>query len=409
MDMTMTTSTFNKTVLALTLVALTPLLHAEGIEGIEPVTHPKISRGMDKVKVDSKTGYWRFQYTDTEDGQYKTHTTIPPILIKPSVKSSVRSKNASFEYSYVVSNHPTATQSLNSFYVNVDGINTTTRPQPQLLEAEEANSDPKKAVDAMYALSLWLEEQNKHCEQFIVGVKDWNVLTGCHPTGLHYNWSTYSSGEDKALKPGQTIKGATLTIPFLPGVAMMRFDAVVPQSGLPPHMPMDETTEFGKKVLHLINTIGKETPVLAPSIEIPKPYNSAELARRIKAHVQTWIVTKPGYELQTGNELITTATLLKLNRQFDMLIPALERKDKAAVRGVSQEMLTQIFIPHRDLNHHKFLTDDELHATSPKRRLSISADATVNNAVTIESVHRVAARALGFNIMYLITRSERGE
>ncbi|MEY3996799.1 MAG: hypothetical protein RL344_1142, partial [Pseudomonadota bacterium] len=45
---------------------------------------------------------------------------------------------------------------------------------------------------------------------------------------------------------------------------------------------------------------------------------------------------------------------------------------------------------------------------TPKRRLTIAADATVTNTATIEPLHRVAARALGFNLMYLITQSEKG-
>jgi hypothetical protein len=405
----MNLNTLNKTVLSLTLLTLTAFAQAEGIEGIEPVSNPITVRGMDKARVDPKTGYWIFQYTDTEDGKYKTRTTIPPTLIKPSVQSSIRSTGDTFEYSYTVHNDKTATQNINSFYVNVNGINTTTRPEPKIITAEEANKDPKKNSESIQAIFEWLDEQNKHCDKFMVGVPEWNALTGCHPNGLHYNWSTYANGEKWAIKPGQMMRGAKFIIPFLPGVAMMQFSADVPESTLPPHMPSnDDTTEFGQKVLQLINTIGKEVPVLAPSITIPKPYNGATLARNLKAHVQTWIVKKPGYELQTGNELITAPTLAALNRQFDLLIPALERKDKAAVRGIAQTMLTQLFTPHTDLDHHKFIEDDEIHNTKPKRNLIISADATVKNTAIMEPLHRVAARALGFNLMYLITQSEKG-
>ncbi|MEN9912560.1 MAG: hypothetical protein RI956_1004, partial [Pseudomonadota bacterium] len=352
-----------------------------------------------------------FQYTDTEDGKYKTRTTIPPTLIKPSVQSSIRQKDTSFEYSYVVSNDKTATQNINSFYVNVDRINTTTRPEPKHQSNPQFTPQEQTAQTSKFfqILDVWLEEQQTRCDKFMVGVPEWNALTGCHPNGLHYNWSTYANGEKWAIKPGQTMRGAKFIIPFLPGVAMMRFSADVPESTLPPHMPSnDETTEFGQKVLQLLNTIGKETPVIAPQIAIPKPYSGAELARRIKADMQTWIVKKPGYELQTGNELITPTTLGDLNRQFDLLIPALERKDKAAVRGIAQQMLTQIFTPHTDLDHHKFIEDDEKHNTTPKRRLTIATDASVTNTATMEPLHRVAARALGFNLMYLITQSEKG-
>jgi hypothetical protein len=141
--------------------------------------------------------------------------------------------------------------------------------------------------------------------------------------------------------------------------------------------------------------------VLGPAITIPFPYNGAELAKRVKAHMQTWL----------EDDLITPLALNSINREFDVLIPALERGDKMGVRGSSIAIWQQLFIHHRDLNHRKFNDDDDRHESHPKRHINIARDGSViinGQSVTKEPMNRVAARALGYNLMYMLTRSEMG-
>jgi hypothetical protein len=373
--------------------------------------HMARARAVNKVTVDPKTGAWHFEYLHSENDNFeegdnyekvtfRKRSMYPPNMFDVTIKSNIKAKgNDVFEYSYVVSNGKHSKQQIISFGLG-NKVNLTSRPEPKGGSFE------------------WIKEQSNLCKSRIVPSKVVEVHTYCNERGSGYglyalttkNW-TDEKGELRSsyagLKPGQSWDQMKITVPVLPGVFMA--DAMgdndeqkVPQAILDVDSPAKDKLE------QLLNTIGKETPVIAPQIAIPKPYSGAELAKRIKADMQTWIVKKPGYELQTGNELITPTTLGDLNRQFDLLIPALERKDKAAVRGIAQQMLTQLFTPHTDLDHHKFIEDDEKHNTTPKRRLTIAADATVTNTATIEPLHRVAARALGFNLMYLITQSEKG-
>jgi hypothetical protein len=373
--------------------------------------HMAKARAVNKVTVDPKTGAWHFEYLhseyDFEEGDrydkvtFRKRSMYPPNMFDVTVKSTIKTKgNDVFEYAYVVSNAKQSKQQIISFGLG-NKVNLTSRPRPEGGSFE------------------WIKEQSKLCDSRIVPSKVVEVHTYCNESGSGYglyalrtkNWVD-EKGEQRStyagLKPGQSWDQMKITVPVLPGVFMA--DAMGDNDDQKaPKAILDVDSPAQKKLEQLLNTIGKEVPVIAPQIAIPKPYNGAELARRIKADMQTWIVKKPGYELQTGNELITAPTLAALNRQFDLLIPALERKDKAAVRGIAKEMLTQIFTPHTDLDHHKFIEDDAIHNTKPKRTLSISADATVKNTAVMEPLHRVAARALGFNLMYLITQSERGK
>jgi hypothetical protein len=231
-------------------------------------------------------------------------------------------------------------------------------------------------------------------------IYEWQALIKYGPGMFSYGWASAYQDISTGVKPGETRGNMRLTVPSLPGVLMMRTEGNTPSEPLPAGMPKEDS-DFRTKVKALLATIGLATPVLGPAVTIPVPYNGAELARRVKAHAQTW----------TENDLITPLALDSINREFDVLINALERGDKMGVRGSCIAIWQQLFTHHRDLNHNKFNDDDEQHESHPKRHVNIARDGvvTVNGQVVAkEPINRVAARALGINLMYLLTRSEIG-
>lgn len=140
-------------------------------------------------------------------------------------------------------------------------------------------------------------------------------------------------------------------------------------------------------------------PVLAPVIVVPQPYSGAELARRLRSHTQTWL--KYGH--------INAEVLDRLNRQFDTLIPALEGNNKAAARAAAMAMFKEVFDHHPSLTHQKLDEDDEDQAAEalPNKQAGRTGAAVsaVPQSITMD---RVAARALAFNLLYLLTRMEIG-
>lgn len=134
-------------------------------------------------------------------------------------------------------------------------------------------------------------------------------------------------------------------------------------------------------------------PVLAPVIPVPNPYNGAELARRLKAHVQTWL--KYGH--------INADVLTRLNRQFDVLIPALEMNNKPAVRAAVAAMRKEGSDHQRELGDDKAGEDDDEHDSTALPRTPAQRIATP--ALTLD---RVAARALMFDLRYLMDRMDSG-
>jgi hypothetical protein len=351
------------------------------------------------VTVDSTTGAWIFQFTDTIDGEYKKLTFIPPTLIEPTMQSSVAWNGKEFVYRYYLRNGKNAKQDISKIYVRRAPVNLFTRVQPKEISSEEMQ-DAVKNSSYIQSYSAWGDEQNVDAIKRIQGIYEWKPKIKYMADSMNYGWFSAFQDESTGVKPGHTQNNMRLTVPNLPGALMARIEGDTPSEPLPAGMPRDES-DFRTKVKALLATIGLQTPVLGPAITIPSPYNGAELARRIKTHVQTW----------TANELITPFALASINRELDVLIPALERGDKAGVRGSSIALWQQLFTYHRDLNHDKFNNDDEQHESHPKRHVSIARDGavTVNNqAIMQEPINRVAARALGYNLMYLLTRSEIG-
>ena len=139
--------------------------------------------------------------------------------------------------------------------------------------------------------------------------------------------------------------------------------------------------------------------MLAPVIVVTVPYRRVELARRIKAHTQIWL--KYGH--------INAEVLDRLNRQFDALIPALKGNNKVATRAAAIEMFKEVFGQHPGLNHHKLGEADEDQAAEALPHQHTARNSTAPKlAAQPVALHRVAARALAFNLMYLLTRMEIG-
>jgi hypothetical protein len=152
---------------------------------------------------------------------------------------------------------------------------------------------------------------------------------------------------------------------------------------------LPETPFWEQKVAEIHELDYLTVPVLAPIIVIPTPYNGAELSKRIKTHVATW--------LKLG--LITQDTLDRLNRGFDSLIAAQTYNNLAGTHAAVKEILQEAYSHHHGLNHSKNEEDDDEHDAEPVKR----------KAPAVVPLNRVAARALSFDLTYLLTRAYIGK
>lgn len=193
------------------------------------------------------------------------------------------------------------------------------------------------------------------------------------------------------IEPSRSQGGFTVLRPELPGVARTYLQGSIEEPWGLDELP--ETPFWTAKVDEIEAQDYLLVPVLAPVIPVPNPYNGAELARRLKAHVQTWL--KYGH--------INADVLTRLNRQFDVLIPALEISNKQSVRATVAAIRKECADLHHDLDDAKAGEDDDDHDAAALPRTS-----TQRSAAPALTLDRVAARALMFNLRYLVDRMDSG-
>ncbi len=94
--------------------------------------------------------------------------------------------------------------------------------------------------------------------------------------------------------------------------------------------------------------------------------------------------------------------------KFDTLIEVAASNDKKAVRAAVVAIMAEAFTHHSGMTHEQVDEDKEEHDSKPPNRKFISAQGTLSEANEAGApMHRVAARALVFDLMYLLARTGR--
>ncbi|UUZ63116.1 hypothetical protein LP417_25955 [Polaromonas sp. P1-6] len=202
-------------------------------------------------------------------------------------------------------------------------------------------------------------------------------------------WSPGLKDTDSdGIEPGRSQSGFAVFRPELPGVARTYMQGRIAEPWGLDNVP--DTPFWSQKVDEIQDQDYLLVPVLAPVISIPEPYNGAELARRLRSHAQTWV--KYGHA--------TPDALARLNRQFDVLIPALETGNKSSARTAVVSMLTEAFTHHHGMTHDKADEDDDEHDGQPlalgTRRIRVRTQSRLTGS----------PRALIFNLRYVLHRMQ---
>lgn len=346
---------------------------------------------QDSAVFDSQQRAWRLYYQDSETEQWVSKTYVPQNSIKPGVTSSLRWNGQLFSYNYRVSNRRDANQTIDLF--RIWGL-PLVYPVPDLPPiTANVKKNPEGEDRQQWAQ---LAVKRKFQNEIVKAPKGWDagLRVDAKVNQTSFVWTPgLKEGDPDGIPPGRHQDGFTVLRSELPGVARAKLTGWTAEPWGLDNLP--DTPFWSQKITEIQDQDFLLVPVLAPVIVVPQPYSGAELARRLKVHTQTWL--KYGH--------INAEVLGRLNRQFDTLIPALEGNNKAAVRAAAVEMFREVFGHHHGLDHHKLGEDDDNQAaeampTNEGRSVTASAQSV--------AVHRVASRALAFNLMYLLTRMEIG-
>ncbi|CAM8648557.1 hypothetical protein MCEMSEM18_00143 [Comamonadaceae bacterium] len=346
----------------------------------------------DTVRWDDRAGQWVYTlYNPSDLSRYKVERYTPRTLIEPQVSSSVRWDKDVYEYRYRIRNTNQARQSISEITVRApkwDSPGVERKPLAsdltslQIIAISRAERASEKAFVAktLYSPHRWKPYLNVN-----------------NPSKVGFGWLADLQKDYNGIAPRSSQGNFSVLRPELPGAGWMQLQgdtpdlynaAILPQSGV-----------LAEQVAELLKNDSVWVPVMLPAIVLPKPYDAAELSRRLKDHIGTW----------PESGLIDSTVWAALAPKLDALTAALAVKDHKTARLTAQAVLAQVRIQYAGVEEGRGDEDDEANDSRASERQLLTARGTLETvSETMPPMQRVAVRALTFNVRYLLERMESG-
>ena len=346
----------------------------------------------DTVRWDDRASQWVYPLFNPADlGRSKEVRYTPRTLIEPLVKSKVQWDKDLYEYRYRISNGTSARQPISSILVrapkwDAEAIKHAplqpglTGPQIGVIARAEMAAEKAFVAKTLYSPNRWKPFLNVN-----------------RPTRVVFGWLVDYQKGYTGIAPRTVQDGFSVLRAELPGAGWMELQGDTPDLYNAPTLP--HAGAVADQVAEMLGNDSIYVPVLLPAIVLPKPYNGAELARRLKAHVATW----------PDAGLMNADSLAAVNPKLDALINALNVNDKKTARASVNAIMTEVRKYHLGMNDANTDDDDDAHDSKTNKRKVISDRGTLGEVTEPElPIHRVAVRALFFNVRYLLERMESG-
>lgn len=340
---------------------------------------------QDSAVLDTQQGIWRLYYQDPETEQWVNKSYVQQNAIAPSISSALRWTGQQFRYEYQVTNRSTAKQAIDTVRIwGIPLVYAVPDLQPITIDAKkDPEGENRQQWTQIFARRKFEATVVQAPTGWDAGLR---VDTAAKQTS--FVWTPgLKEADPSGIPVGASQTGYSVLRPELPGVARAKLTGSTEEPWGLDNLP--DTPFWNKKIDEIQNLDYVLVPVLAPVIAIPQPYSGAELARRLKAHVQTW----PKY----GHA--STDVLDRLNRHFDVLIPALEAANKPVARAAAVAMAKDVYALQPTLTPWKVAVDDANQASVAVQQPPVMAASKLD---------RVAARVLAFDMVYVMTRMELG-
>jgi hypothetical protein len=341
---------------------------------------------QDSAVFDAARNSWKLYYQDPETSEWRQRTYVQQNGISPTIQSTVQNIQNQFTYRYRINNRRDAKQLVDTFRIWGIPLAYTT---PNLPPVTTSMKDTDK-----WTAQYWLQLEAKQIfeRRTVFAPRGWSasLRTDESANQSSFVWTPGLKDTDPdGIAPGRSQDGFTVMRTELPGMARAKLTGSTEEPWGLDNLP---DTSFWREKIKLIQEQDYVlVPVMAPIIPVPTPYNAAALARSLREHIQTWL--KYGH--------VDANTLARLNRQFDVLIPALDIGHRKSAAAAIEALIRECINHHSDLRHQPIETDDEHHAATPIRKTATPVSTTLQ-----PFFDRVAARALIFNLRYIQTKLE---
>lgn len=323
----------------------------------------------ESIVLDPRTGDYTITYWDypkSPKKQLQKAVFVPATKIDPLVKSTFKIReNDEVAYAYRVSNGARSRQSLVS--IRFDPVSDIVSALP--LPKNEQDVDPNIMEQIIAAGMDALATPN-----------GWNGGSYTSQSGgLRISWSyaTLHSDND-GLKPGNTQGGFGFISKDIPGIGIAQLSGHSPVPGWPDEGPEgDIANEF--ETIEQNDFVPRNAAI--PTIAVPVPFDAAVLLDSIRAHVATWPskqLLNPAFATRIDRYLVAAADANRFNQ------PKAAKEHIDALRKLLE-------------GDHKYLDHDD----------EDNDDTLEHKHATRNTIDRLAARVLDFDLRYVLKRMER--
>lgn len=354
--------------------------------GLLMVLTLQTAQAQDSAIYDGHKNIWHLQYQDPETLQWVRKTYVQQNAISPAIQSTITGQAPGpWIYRYRITNRQGARQLVDTFRIwgipliykipNLPPVTASAFKDPEIEDKQQwAQLQVKRDFEKSILKAPWGWTAALRVDEY------------AGQTSLVWTPGLKDSDPD-GIAPGRSQDGFTVLRPELPGLARAKLTGSTDEPWGLDHLP--QTPFWNEKIQEIQSRDYVLVPVLAPVISLPNPYNAAQLARSLQTNVQTWL--KYGH--------ISADALNRLNRQFDVLIPALALGNKNLALTAMDALIKECRDKHSDLSDSKIEEDDARHDS-----MQLPRNLPHTTPVQPVAIDRIAARALIFNVRYLRTR-----
>ena len=239
-----------------------------------------------------------------------------------------------------------------------------------------------------------IDAQKQFVTKTLDSPKHWKPFLNVNrPTRVVFGWLVDYNNSYNGIKPRDAQGGFSVLRAELPGAAWAELQGDTPD--IYEAVTLPRSGAVADQVAQVLQDDSVYVPVMVPAIVVPSPYSGAELAKRIKAHVTTWV----------DSGLMDAKLLAYMAPKFDQLATAATANDNKAAKTAAVELMTEAFGQHPGMTQANTDDDGDANDSKADKRKNLSnLGALVEVTEPVAPLHRVAARALVFNLRYLLAR-----
>ncbi|WP_157739366.1 hypothetical protein [Herbaspirillum sp. meg3] len=348
---------------------------------------------------------WEIREVDPDSEEVRTFRYVLRNQIAPSMRSTIDidKEGRQFVYRYRLSNGKQAEQDINNFWICCVPLQVFVVPEDEPFPKKTGDKDKDKA-----AMSEWYKRMRAGAELIVSGgdrylpaPASWDPSLKQGDGSAGYGWlAHFTKGIPYGMPPGTWAEGFAFLRPELPGVRIAKLQGFAKNDQVPGSYDIDtDDPKLKAEIAAIARSDGRWLPVLAPVFPVPEPFDATVFTRELWSEIENTWYRDDDYSLT----MLAPEVFTQLQREFKLLIPALEANNTSAAKAGIARMLAymaQLTAPD-SVTPENAGQEQAANDTTPlpTTRAPVTDPNSVDAAT--HTIHRVAARALVFNLAYL--------